>query len=364
MGLLAGVALVLIGLTGSVLVFRREIENLLMPRQVLAANPSAARLGLDALVACLRKQLDGCEPVGWLPSRSPTRNDEVYVVGRDGGEPQVVWIDAGSGTVHGVPMDPNKTFTGWLLELHYSFLSGHTGVFLAGIFAVLLCLLGISGLWIYRGFWRNFLRLRWKVSARILLSNLHKTAGVSSVAFNLILGFTGAYWNLTHVADHLLNGPEPEPPKMSGRIFVETVSLDALIEQATEKIPHFQWTYLSLPSKADEPLVFYGRLANQHPLRGEYGSSVTFNSQTGAFEGLLDIRTSGFWNQVTDAFMPLHYGTFGALPVKILWSIGGLAPGVLAITGFALWWKRKKFDRRRTLSFSAKAADRKRSKPR
>ena len=69
---------------------------------------------------------------------------------------------------------------------------------------------------------------------------------------------------------------------------------------------------------------------------------MTFNSQTGAFEDLLDIRTSGLWNQISDAFMPLHYGTFGALPVKILWSIGGLAPGILAVTGFLLWWKRKR----------------------
>ena len=104
-----------------------------------------ARLSLDALVSCLRKQLDGYEPVGWLPS-SPMRNDEIYVVGRDGGEPQVLWIDAGTGTVYGLPTDPAQTFTGWLLELHYSQLGGHTGVFVAGTLAVMLCLLGITGL--------------------------------------------------------------------------------------------------------------------------------------------------------------------------------------------------------------------------
>jgi hypothetical protein len=38
-------------------------------------------------------------------------------------------------------------------------------------------------------------------------------------------------------------------------------------------------------------------------LRGDFGSSVTFNSQTGALEGLVDVRTH--------AFMPLHFGTAG-----------------------------------------------------
>lgn len=200
----------------------------------------------------------------------------------------------------------------------------------------------------YRRFWKNLLLLRWNLSARIFFSDLHKMVGISSVGFNLILGFTGAYWNLTHVGGHLLNGPDPEPPTISGQVFAETLSLDGLLEEARAKIPGFEWTYLSLPVKVDEPLVFYGRLSNQHPLRGEYGSSVTFNSQTGTFEGLIDIRTGSFWNQVTDAFMPLHYGTFGSLPVKILWSLGGLAPGTLAITGYILWWKRKRPSRRRS----------------
>ena len=55
---------------------------------------------------------------------------------------------------------------------------------------------------------------------------------------------------------------------------------------------------------------------------------------------------------MTDSFEPLHFGTFGALPVKILWCLGDLAPGILAITGYILWWKRKRplaaRDRRRT----------------
>jgi len=61
--------------------------------------------------------------------------------------------------------------------------------------AAVLCLLGLSGVWIYRDFWANFTRLRWRASRQIFLSDLHKTAGITSVVFNLILGFTGAYWN-------------------------------------------------------------------------------------------------------------------------------------------------------------------------
>ena len=341
MGLIAGLGLVAIGLTGSALVFREEIENLAMPQRVLASDSSKMRLDLDGLLAHLERQLKGYEPVGWRRSPSSGRNDELLVALHVGGESKMLWIDPGTGEIHGTPTDSSQTLTGWLLELHYTLLGGQIGTFLAGILAALLCLLGISGLWIYRNFWTSVMRLRWKLSSRIFFSDLHKMIGISSVGFNLILGFTGAYWNLTSVVGHLLNGPDPEPPKIGGRVMGETVSLDVLLKQAQISLPGFEWTYISLPAEADEPVAFYGRLKDQHVLRGEFGSSVTFNSQTGTLEGVVDIRTTPFWNQVTDAFMPLHFGTFGALPVKILWCVGGLAPGILAITGYLLWWKRK-----------------------
>ena len=141
MGLIAGMGLIVIGVTGSVLVFRQEIEGLMMPKRVHAAEQSNGRLDLDTLVARLREQLAVYEPVGWLPSRAQGGNDEVYVARHDGGEPEVLWIDPRAGTIYGTPMNESETLTGWLLELHYSLLGGHAGIFLAGIFATLLCLL-------------------------------------------------------------------------------------------------------------------------------------------------------------------------------------------------------------------------------
>ena len=38
----------------------------------------------------------------------------------------------------------------------------------------------------------------------------------------------------------------------------------------------------------------------------------------------------------------VHYGKYGGLPVKIIYSLLGLASGLLSITGFLLWYRRKK----------------------
>ncbi len=249
MGLIAGLCLIVIGLTGSALVFRQEIECLVMPQRVRAADQSAERLDLDALAARLEEQLSDYEPVGWRPSRSQGRNDEVLVAPHAGGDLKVLWIDPACGTIHGTPASSSQTLTGWLLELHYTLLGGHAGTLVAGVFAALLCLLGISGVWIYRNFWKSLLLLRWNSSGRIFFSDLHKMVGISSAGFNLILGFTGAYWNLTHIIGHFLNGPDPPPPKIEGRVRAGTLSLEGLLEQARTQIPGFEWTYVSLPSQ-------------------------------------------------------------------------------------------------------------------
>jgi uncharacterized iron-regulated membrane protein len=36
----------------------------------------------------------------------------------------------------------------------------------------------------------------------------------------------------------------------------------------------------------------------------------------------------------------VHVGNFGGWPVKVIWVVLGLAPPVLFITGFIMWWHR------------------------
>jgi uncharacterized iron-regulated membrane protein len=36
----------------------------------------------------------------------------------------------------------------------------------------------------------------------------------------------------------------------------------------------------------------------------------------------------------------LHFGRFSGWPVKALWTVLGLAPALLAITGTLMWWRR------------------------
>jgi uncharacterized iron-regulated membrane protein len=348
LGLVAGLGLLVIGLTGSLLVFREELETLFNRELVRVETSASGRLNLDTLLARAQRQLPDHEVTGWVPSYdTPERADLIYVIRHGTDVWEIATLDPYTGQLLASPRLGTTTLTGWLLDLHYAFFTDHAGMIVVGLLGAMLCALGVTGVWIYREFWKNVLTLRWGRGARLLFSDFHKFVGISSVLFNLLLGFTGAYWNLTHVIGEEL-ADIPEPPKMERRLYADTLSLDSLVADAARRLPSFRANYISLPWMPDAGVTLWGAIEPRGPLTGPYGSQVFYDEKTGAHKSTTDLREAGLWTRIVDTFVPLHYGTFGGLPVKILWCLGGLTPGTLAITGFVIWRVR----RRSTLSAS------------
>lgn len=341
LGLIAGLGLLVVGLTGSVLVFKEEIDRLLAPELVTIQDASKPRLDRDKFISTLQGELPDYKVSGWGKGPKPDSADAAYVIKVGEQEGKMLYVDPTTGLPRNRDIDSNETVADWLLELHYTFFADHVGEFVVGVFGVIFCLLGITGVILYRNFWKTLFQLRWKKSARIFFSDLHKMVGISSTVFNLILGFTGAWWNLSHLIGHLIvEAPEPVV-KTVERQWADTVSIDKLVADARVKLPGYQANWISLPQEKGGDVMMFGSIDEQGVLRSQYGSIVVFNGATGELKSATPASQAGFWGQILDSFRPLHYGTFGGLPVKILWCLGGLAPAILALSGTFLWWKRK-----------------------
>lgn len=343
LGLFAGIGLLVIGLTGSMLVFRDEIDGRANPAATRVAPHASGRLPLDRLLADVQRQLPDHRVTGWRvrPPEEAGRADVLYLLRRGTDVWHHAMLDPFTGQLLTGPQTGTATFTGWVLELHYALLADHAGAFAAGLLGGVLCVLGLTGLWLHREFWKHLLTLRWRRGARILFSDLHKTIGVASVGCNLLLGFTGAYWNITHILGHWL-GVEPDQPRLLRPLHAATLSADAMVREAAERIPGFRANFLSFPTQPGAGVTLYGAVPSTNPFRGPYGSVVEFDPRTGALRSTFDLRAAGAWAQLVDSFRPLHFGTFGGLPVKILWALGGLAPGALAVTGAMIAWSRRR----------------------
>lgn len=343
MGLIAGLGLLVIGLTGSILVFKGEIDMLLSPESTVIPDRSKERLNHDEIVAAVQKNMPGHLVMGWKPRYTPGGADAMYIVPKGATEGDKYYIDPTTGSSLG-SMSSAGSFTDLALKLHYTLLGGHVGEALAGIFAAMLCLLGISGFWLYRSFWRTLFLLRWGRTIRIFCSDFHKMVGISSMIFNLILGFTGAWWNLSHMISHVFEDHEEEHEEqpINGPYYSSGISLEAMIATLSEQYPNFTPGFIGFPYSEGDPVSLSGKFDGQNFLRSDFNTRATFDPQTGTLKKVVPIHEQGAWDQIEASFIPLHFGNFGGLAVKILWCLGGLTPAILSITGFIMWAKRKK----------------------
>ena len=345
LGLISGLGLLVIGLSGSILVFQDELDAWRRPSIYRTTPRTGGRLSLDQLWATTQRALPGWTIADWTLPRDAGYSDllRVYPPGETR-EIRKLHVDPYTSEMLGSPATYPHTLSGFLLILHTSFFGGIAGTFVVDLFAIALLLLGISGLWLYRDFWKSFFTLRWRSSARIFFSDFHKTIGIISVLFNFVLGFTGAWWNTQSVYHSLISKPDAAPSAPASVVPFNPsqvgISLDTLVAEARRQLPGFRVTSLALPATDHGEIILSGGVPTINPFRSDFGSSVVFSSPGGALVRVDDIRRLSFWTQVQDNFSPLHFGTFGGLPVKILWCFGGLAPGLLATSGFVIWRKR------------------------
>jgi len=348
-GLLAGLGLVVVGLTGSVLVFHEELDALFRPAQT-RVQVSGPRLPLETLVARVEREAPGRAVVGWdLKPHDPGAADGVFVMPFGTRDWQYLTIDPYTGRLLCQPQDYRATFKGWLLELHKELFLKDAGVLITGLLGAALCFLGLSGLYLYRRFWKTLFRLRLKASFRMISGDFHRLVGVWSTGFNLLLGFTGAYWNLGNVVEYLKkpHAVASDEVLFYNKLFPADLPIQEMLTRAEREIPGFETHYVSLPWAPGGPFTLWGKKADAAWIRSPHGSQVAFDSSDAHLLSTNDITRAGWWQQTVDTFKPLHFGNFGGIPSKIFWSLGGLTPAMLCLSGMSIWWQRRKLSIRK-----------------
>ena len=323
--------------------FKYELDHVLDADRVTVSVLEGGRLPMDRLVARVDAELPVHEIVGWQWFDDPTRADVVYVIAHGSNEWQYTTADPYVGATLAPVAPLDASLSDWLLELHYTLLMGDWGMLASGAVGVLLCVSGITGLILHRKFWTMLPKVRWRARTVVAFSDLHKMSGAVSAPVLLILGFTGAWWNIEHgtmeISEHWQGH---DHPLVSGAQYNKELSLTSLIAVAETNLAGFEATYLRLPWEPGVPLAVFGRVPTANPLASDYSSYLTFDAVTGDLLSTQDIRTAGFLASFEDSFRELHFGTFGGTASRLLWCLAGLVPLALSFTGLWLWWTRKK----------------------
>ena len=334
------VPLLLISLSGSVLVFKHEVDALLMPELVRLAPGNEVRRSFDELLSSFYQAYPDYEVTGWQMYADPGRADLVYVMARGGSEWSSLFFNQYSGRALSPPTSPKYYVTDLVREFHYTFLAGDLGLLLGAVVAVLLCLQSLVGLILHRKFWKVLFTIRYRARPIIYLGDIHKLLGAISAPVLLVLGFTGAFWNINQLR-HSVQKPPSTAYVVGERLYNPALSIDALVQESQLRVVGLTPSFISLPSKPGYSIGILGGSTEQHPLYSNFANSVRYNAQTGGYVSMRDIRDSDSVDQVKNSFRRLHFGDFAGNWSRVVWAILGFSPVVLIVSGLAMWRLRR-----------------------
>ncbi|KFZ37922.1 peptidase [Shewanella mangrovi] len=237
-----------------------------------------------------------------------------------------------------------RTLHGWLLfpwQHNYS-----VGYYLVSAMGFVMLGALVSGLMIYKQFWKAFTqpKIRINQGAKTLLADLHRTAGVWSIWFMVIISLTSLWYLVQGVLLHNDIEVEPHAPLVAVSELPSTkpeqfpVSLAQALHTAKQLYPDFKPSYIALPEHNRDNYHLYGSGAN--PLFDQYAYQVSVNPWRGNISQQLAPDAMNAVQTVMHVVDPLHYGNIGGLWTKLIWFLFGTLLTGMSITGFLMWSKR------------------------
>jgi uncharacterized iron-regulated membrane protein len=352
-GLISGVFLLIICVTGSVAVFRPEIERAIDWKGYDFNVEAGGRtpITLERAIATAEAAYPGSiAQIARYPDigGSWQSHGDTYSIQLNRGQGKgtlTVLVDPYDNKVVAA-MRPNRGWGDWLRQLHVRFLYGsYWGRWIVGVFGLVLVFSIVSGLMIYRKFnggsWMPMLR-RGR-GARIFLADLHKIVGLGSVAFNIVFGLSGAVIGLEGLYRKYMMAPASSViTRMEGIKTLAPGVIEHCVDQSRKLIPGGTPTSVTL-THAKTGMI---RVHVETPIASlvkENASSVLFSATTGEPVEVYDARNASLAGRFYYAMEPLHFGRLGgAMWVKLLWGLMGLTGGLLSVTGFAIFILRKR----------------------
>jgi uncharacterized iron-regulated membrane protein len=364
LGLFAGAVLAVAGLTGSILVFYQELDELLNPAKMTVAEQPAGQSAFRPIgeISTAAKQAlpaGARMTFGYFP-----RNDgvayhffyDVPVAGTDGDvDKWHVFVNPYTARVTGkrlvkaandwVPRD----LISFVFELHYQLLlSWEIGGIVVGTVALFLIASVLTGLilwWPLTGKWRGALTFKRNASSERFNVDLHRTSGFYSAIILLALLISGVYMNLPNQFYTMVRFFSPAVDRYGvtsgpsrGR---QPISLEDAVSVVQQRYPggRLDWLYDAPDPDSAYTVCKHGL---DHLDRFVGRCCVVVDQYTGEILHVQapDAGTAG------DYFVlwqwPLHSGQAFGMTGRLLVLIAGLLCPILYVTGVIRWLQKRR----------------------
>lgn len=354
-GLVLGLVLALLGLSGSLLVYDHELLAL-GEKPLPRAEAQGVPLSADKLIAAARAALPGktdsvtlvfpkaageaasvfMRKLGDKASRKREGERKAYTY---------VYLDPVSGRVLDIRPSALNPVLAFVHDFHGNFLMGRDGRQAVGWFGVVMLLLGLSGLYLWwpkRGSWKFAFGVRRNAKGYLFHRDLHGAVGIWLWLVFVIVSFSGVVIAFPNTAKAMTQttaqGFDPRRgPDVEVIDGVKPLGADAAIVLVRAQMPNAPIATVALPVKMSEAIRVTLGTMDDGPVSVAYVDPY-------------QKRIAGWRNPPTapgaERFVAwqrvLHGGEgWGAL-WRALVFVSGFLPLLFVITGTVMWLKKRK----------------------
>jgi uncharacterized iron-regulated membrane protein len=350
---LAGAFILVVSLSGTLLLFRPELEPIVY--HDLYRVSAGESLGLDRAVGSVQSAFPEYE-IERIELPAMTHGAYRFRVSALGdGKNGEVFVDPATARVNGFIAEDTSVFE-WLLALHKRLLIsanypaeqsylGHTLVGLIGLAFALMLLTGLVLWWPKAKAWRQAFALRRK-NAFLWNYDAHKLIGIATIIpllaiTSIILPHT--FYNQANAALDSLHWPRGEETQ----VFAfpgdgAPKALDDLLRAAEGTMPGAR----AVRIKLGDPLQVTIN-ATYDPSRGtgryEGNATLYVDRYSAKVLGQTDTRAWRVAAQLVDGpmYMGIHAGSWGGLSTRVLEFLVGVGVAYMAWTGLRQWWMKR-----------------------
>ncbi|MEO8255750.1 MAG: PepSY-associated TM helix domain-containing protein [Acidobacteriota bacterium] len=364
-GVLAGLYIFLVCVTGAALVFRIDMQRAIYPDLFTPQVPGPPVNAVDVMETVAREYPG--ERVSGVDAPTTARPTYLAYAG-SGNRFRTLLLDPVSAELLGELSD--QSFLRTLQDLHFDLLAGRTGRLVNGIGAIVMLAMSATGLvvwWPGRSRWRRAFSVDFRRQWKRVTWDLHSAVGIWTVLLVMMWAVTGIYFAfpgafraaVNRVSSLTVTRAPQSDPAPAGQAAAPTWR--TLIESARRHAPGLHVARVVVPANASAAFLVMFSSVRPTPVGAEL-TPVYLDQYTGELlpQSATAGRTSG--DIVMAWVVPLHVGSFGGLGVRIAWLVLGLSPPLLFVTGFIMWWTR--VVRSRWLGVSQPAAEGYRAAPR
>lgn len=339
-GLFSGLFILLMSLSGAALVFHDELDGIQKP---VVPPMSYVITTVDNCYRTIQREYPRAQISNCALSGSPLDPFSFFIYDssyKNGTAAMEIFLHPQSTEIlktRGGSDDTRNNFMSWLSKFHNSFHLGKTGEWLLGFFALVFLLSIITGLILFR---KNILAVLSFKKGVYKKNNLHQLIGVYALVFNLVIAVTG-FWMQRYVFKKEFYAANTYTPVLKASPPM-SYNFDSAYKGIKRKFTGFTAHVIYFPQSSSGNTYVYGSRASKGYLHSEQFADEIVLDSAGRISSTLLFEENKPSDRYDIINSQLHMGNFGGAGIKVIYFIFGLSGGLLSITGFLLWVRRRK----------------------